>query len=326
MPSPTSDEDRDMTTPDLGTIEKVDLHEAWPKEASDFTPWLEEHISALGDALRMDLEFQSREAPVGPFSLDILARDVGRDRPVVIENQLTATDHDHLGKLLTYASGYDASVVVWLAQDIREEHRQALDWLNQRTGENTEFFGIVIELLKFDGSRPAVNFKLVAFPNDWTSTRIKDSAGQPSPRMEAYRSYFQRLIDDLREKHKFTGARKAQPQSWYAFSSGFSGITYGSSFAQGGQARVNLYIDHEKEWNKNLFDELQHRKESLEPELQESLEWERLDNARASRIAVYRDGSIDDPIDSLEEIKDWSIDRLLSFKRVFGPMLADLAK
>ena len=113
--------------PGLGRIEKVDLHEAWPHEAADFTPWLAEHVSELGNALGLELELQSQEAPVGTFSLDLLARDSGTNHTVIIENQLEPTDHDHLGKLLTYAGGYDANVIVWVTRDFRDEHRQALD-------------------------------------------------------------------------------------------------------------------------------------------------------------------------------------------------------
>ena len=137
----------------LGQIEKVELRVAWPNEGTDFTPWLAEHMSELGRALGLELELQSREAPVGSFSLDLLARESEDNRPVIIENQLEKTDPDHLGRLLIYAGGYDASIIVWVARDFREEHRQALDWLNQRTNQDTSFFGVVIELLKIDDSR-----------------------------------------------------------------------------------------------------------------------------------------------------------------------------
>lgn len=151
----------------LGRIERGDLRDAWPHEASDFTPWLAEHISELGDALSLELELQNQEAPVGSFSLDLLARVSGTDHTAIIENQLEPTNHDHLGKLLTYAGGYDANVIIWVAKDFRDEHRQALDWLNQRTDDDTGFFGVVVEVWRIDGSRPAPHFNVVAAPNEW---------------------------------------------------------------------------------------------------------------------------------------------------------------
>ena len=295
---------------ELGTLESVELRTVWPDEARDFTPWLERHLKALGDALGMELEPREREARVGGFSLDLLANDLGRGRSVVIENQLTATNHHHLGKLLTYAAGYDAGVVIWLAQEIREEHRQALDWLNQRTDTNTEFYGVVVELLQIGDSRPAPNFKLVAFPNEWQKTNIGSSgAVGVSERGQAYRRYFQDLIDRLKEDHKFTGARKAQPQNWYWFASGFPDIGYTHTFPWGGQVRVNAYIDRDEVSAKGLFDALANQKESLEAEVGEALEWEGLGNRRAAHVIFSsRPGSIEDDPQSLEEIKDWAID------------------
>ena len=159
-------------TQEFSTIQNVDLREVWSNEATDFTPWLAENITKLGDTLGLELELQSREAPVGSYSLDLLVHDLGRDRPVIIENQLEATNHTHLGQLLTYASGYDAHVAVWIAKEFKDEHRQALDWLNQRSDENTEFFGVVIEIWKIDDSRPAPHFKLVATPNNWRKGKV----------------------------------------------------------------------------------------------------------------------------------------------------------
>lgn len=313
-----------MVSEQLGKIEKVDLREVWKNEATDFTPWLENNLPALNEALGMELEIQRREAPVGSFSLDLLAKDLSTNRTAVIENQLTESDHGHFGQLLLYASGYDADIVIWLAEEIRPEHRQALDWLNQRTGEGTEFFGIVVELLKIDGSRPAPNFKLIAFPNEWRKTKISEPPSPPSQRAEAYRTYFQKLIDELREQHKFTSARAAQPSSYYSFSSGSPGIRYGASFAERERARTDVYIDRrDTDWNKSLFDELAKIKESLEDDLGSKLEWERLDSGRASRIAIYRPGTIDDDQETLEEIKTWMVERLLKFKEVFGPKLAE---
>lgn len=312
---------------ELGHLTNMELRDFWPKEASDFSPWLAKNLSMLGNVLGLELELTTHEAPVGEFSLDILARDLGRDRPVIIENQLEQTDHDHLGKLLTYAAGYDAAVIIWIAKEIREEHRQALDWLNQRTGSNTDFFGVVVELLKINDSPPACNFKLVAFPNEWRKRKISNSGiAKTSKRQEAYREFFQELIDQLREQHKFTGARIGQPQNWYAFSSGISGILYSFSFAQEGRARVEIYIDRgDLEQNKIFYDELEKNKTEIEREFSEDLDWEPLSSKRACRIALYRPGRIDDDSQSLEEIKNWAIDSLLKFKKVFAPHMNRIA-
>jgi len=306
----------------LSKLKRLDLRQAWAREAGDFTPWLADNIEELGAALGMDLELEATEASVGDFSLDLLAKDLGTGRNVVIENQLTPTDHDHLGKLLTYAAGFGASVVIWVAETIREEHRQALDWLNQRTDTETEFFGVVVELLQIDDSKPAYDFKPVVFPNEWQKTKRSQTAGRVSARGEAYKQYYQPLIDELREKHRFTGARIAQPQSWYAFSAGTSGVPVSAVFAGDGTARVELYIDlGTVEANKALFDWLLNQKASIETQVGFPLQWERLDAKRASRICVSRSGSIESSAEELEQIRKWQIEKLLIFKRVFAPLV-----
>ncbi|MBI3662288.1 MAG: DUF4268 domain-containing protein [Acidobacteria bacterium] len=311
---------------EFGVLQKLDLREIWKKEATEFTPWLAKNLGALGRVIGMDLELVTQEAPVGDFSLDVLARDLGHDRIVIIENQLAATDHDHLGKLLTYAAGNSAGVVIWVAAEIRDEHRQALDWLNQHTDSDIEFYAVVVEVVRIDNSNPAYDFRPVVFPNQWRKTRIVSAGSrQTTKKGEAYRDFFQQLIDELREKHKFTGARVAFPQNWYSFASGVGGVTYSFSFAQGGRVRTELYIggsDITK--NKKLFDSLLQERETLEARLGGSLEWERLDDKIASRIAVYRSGSIDES-SQLAEIRSWAIARLLQFKNSIGPRLAILA-
>jgi len=302
----------------FGNLKKLNLRDIWKNEAREFTPWLAKNISELGEALGMELELTQQEAGVGDFSLDLLATDVGRNKTVIIENQITATDHNHLGKLLTYASGFDAHVVIWIAETIRDEHRQALDWLNQRTDADTEFFGVVIEILQIDESKPAFNFNPIVFPNEWQKSSKKPGTGEISAKREAYQKYFQDLIDELREKHKFSNARKGQPQSWYSFASGYSGLTYGMCFALGSRVRVEFYIDQgDEEKNKALFDLIYQDREAIESQFGEKLEWERLDEKRACRIAIYREGSIEDDPAKLNEIRDWSIQKLLKLKEVF---------
>lgn len=313
--------------PSFGNLRRLTPREVWPNEAYDFTPWLADNIPLLGAALGMELELNAREADVGDFSLDLLATDLGTGRVVIIENQLTPTDHDHLGKLLTYAAGYDASVVVWISERIREEHRQTLEWLNQRTAENTEFFGVVIEILQIDQSLPALNFLPVVFPNTWRKGHNKPRDAEPSSRGMAYQAFFQQLLDELREKYRFTSARVAQPQNWQQYSTGVTGIKYAASFSMDKCLRIELYIDYgDQSVNKALFALLEAEKDAIQAELGVPLEWERLEEKRASRIAIYRDGTIDFPEDQLSTLRSWGIEMLLKFRDVFGPRLRPLVQ
>lgn len=306
----------------FGKIKKLNPRDIWPKEAKDFTPWLADNIGALGEALGMELELKDMEAAVGDFSLDLLAKDLGSGNTVIIENQLTQTDHDHLGKLLTYAAGFGASTVVWVAEVVRDEHRQALEWLNQRTDEDTQFFGVVIDVFKIDDSKPAYSFKPVVSPSEWQKSKKRQASGTVSAKGEMYRNYFQSLIDELREKHQFTNAKIGQPQNWYSFSSGVSGITFGVVFVQAGKARTELYIDFgEGKKNKALFDLLFSQREEIHSKLGKELEWERLDDKRASRISVYRNGSIQSNEEELIQIKAWHIENLISFKKILTPLI-----
>ena len=311
-----------MTTPNLAKIERVDLREAWPNEARDFTPWLADNIAELGEALGMDLELQETEAVVGGYSLDVLATDLNQNRPVIIENQLEATNHDHLGKLLTYAAGYDANVVVWLTREFRDEHRQALDWLNQRTGEDTHFFGVVVELWRIGDSLPAPHFKAVATPNEWRKKTISRVRGEPailSEQDERYQDFFRSLFDTLR-KQNFAVPRNI-PRRSANFQAYSRRVLYSVNFASGKQARVEVYIYADSDWNIQLLENLERYKDEIESELG-PLNWQRM--PKDCRISLDRPGSIEDDADTLAEIEDWMVKNLLKFKRVFDPKLAEL--
>lgn len=307
---------------EFGKLTRINPRDVWFKEATDFTPWLADNIGALGEALGMELELSQQEASVGEFSLDLLAKDLGTGHTVIIENQLTQTDHDHLGKLLTYASGFNASVIVWVAEVIRDEHRQALEWLNQRTDEDTLFFGVVIEIIKIDNSKPAYIFRPVVSPSEWQKSRKRQAKSTTTAKGEQYRQYFQELIDELRVKHKYTNAKIGQPQNWYAFSSGITGVTFNAVFGQGGKVRTELYIDFgDAEKNKMLFDRLSEQKEDIHHSFGGDLEWEPMDEKRACRITAYRDGSIDATKEELAQIKDWHIETLVKMKKTLTPFI-----
>lgn len=155
----------------LSRLEEIrDLRTVWPHEALDFTPWLaqDENMALLSDAIEIDMTVDEIESCVGDFNVDIFASETGTDRTIIIENQLEDTDHDHLGKLITYASGKSADVIVWLVKRAREEHRAAAEWLNNHTDENIGFFLCEIKLFRIGSSDPAVKFEVVERPNDWT--------------------------------------------------------------------------------------------------------------------------------------------------------------
>jgi len=310
----------------LGKLARVDPRIVWEHEARDFTPWLADHIDALGEALGLELEVVEREGCVGEFNADIVAKELGSNRLVVIENQLEATDHTHLGQLVTYAAGREAGVVIWIAREFRDEHRQALDWMNRGAANDTEYFGVVVELLQVDESKPAVNFKPVATPNEWVRESRSTAAESPTEKGSEYRRFFQRLIDELREKHRFTNARVGQAQNWYDFSSGVTGFKYCSSFAANGRLRAEVYIDmKDADENERAFQWLKQRQLELEKAMGESLAWEDLPNKRACRVACYRQGSIEDAAEDREGYRVWLIDRLLKLKMVFGPQLTAAA-
>ncbi len=259
----------------LGKLETMNPREIWRHEAQDFTPWLAENLDLLGEELGLDLELGGTEAEVGDFFVDITATVSGQNASVIIENQLGPTDHNHLGQLLTYASGRNADIIIWLTTEFRDEHRQALDWLNQRTDDSLEFYGVTVSVKKIGSSLPAPEFRPVAFPNTWqkvTKTRGRDV----SPRQEKYRAFFQKLIDELRTEHHLTNTKKASTANGSLFPSGYSNIIYAAVFGARSRPRVEIYLNHKREFNKRLFDSLIERRTKIEESMDATLEWERL--------------------------------------------------
>jgi hypothetical protein len=321
----------------LAKIERVDLREAWPNEAQNFTPWLAENIDELGEALGMDLEVEQTEAPVGGYSLDILATDLNSNRPVIIENQLEVTDHTHLGQLLTYAAGFDAGVIVWVTREFRDEHRQALDWLNQRTGEDTQFFGVAVELWRIAGSPPAPNFRLASTPNGWRKSQVR-STGIPrvlSARQELSRAFRLRLIERAREygisPHT---ARGDSPAPWLIFEYPVPKVRYAAIW-HNGIPGFEMIIEKTgsdgRDWNLRLFQELEHQKTAIETGIfddggDEWFMWEATGAKQRSRVAIYRNGNVYDGADSWDEIQGWAIAKLERFREAFKPYLETVAE
>jgi hypothetical protein len=312
----------------LGTLLNVAPREVWLNEAYDFTPWLAKNLSLLGSALGMDLELVRVESAVGSYSCDIEAVESGTGRRVVIENQLEQTDHNHLGQLLTYAAGLDAAVVIWISTKVRDEHREAIDFLNRHTRDGLDFFAIALELVRIGDSQPAPIFRLAASPNAWAKSASAAANVPTSDRMIAYQAFFQPLMDELRETHFFTNAKAAQPQSWYAFSSGTTGVTYVVTFTSKSELRAELYIDvGSVVRNKAIFDHYVARQAEIEASVGAYMNWDRLDGKRASRISVVLAGkTIEDAAKESASMRQWAIVQLLALKRAFGPSLKEVVQ
>ncbi len=314
---------------ELGKLTRIDARTVWSHEAHDFTPWLHDNIELLGAALQLDLDLVESEVRVGPFAADLVAKDVSHDRWVVIENQLSSTDHDHLGKLLTYGAGLDdeAAVFVWISPDFRDEHRAALDWLNEHTKEESLFFGVAIELLKVGDSLPAPNFRLVSYPNDW-----KKSGGSArpavSPKGAAYQEFFGRLLGRFKERYPGeTNVAKVGAQSWLELSIGRSGIRTNWSFISGDRFRVELYIDTGRaEANLAHFQQLQADKDEIEKSAGHELEWAEVEGKRVCRVHSYYDEAVAilTGEDELRTLEEWAIDEMKTFRDAFRPAIQQL--
>lgn len=179
---------------ELGVLKQVALRQAWDHEAHRFTPWLCEHLHLLGDAVDMRLVLVEREAQVGPFSADILAHAAGDEsHRVLIENQLQGSDHDHLGKIVTYLGGRDARTAIWIAAGFEEEHLSASQWLNEHTHEDCAFFAVRVKAVCIDDSRPAPQFEVVARPNHWERRRWHEARKDLSALGQLHKSFWEHV-------------------------------------------------------------------------------------------------------------------------------------
>lgn len=301
----------------LGKLEMGDLRAVWKNEASDFTTWLsrEENLALLNDEIGIDIKLVKTEASVGTFNLDILAEEETSERKIIIENQLEKTDHDHLGKIITYASGYDASIIIWIVKDVRDEHKQAIDWLNDHTDEDTNFFIVKMELWKIGDSPYAPKFHIVSKPNDWAKA-IKKSASESELTdtkllQFEYWTKFKEYASDRNTRLKL---RKAYPQHWYEISIG-SAKCYMMLTVNTRENLIGceIWIPESKE----LFHELLSHKDDIESELGETLDWMELPDRKASRIKISQMANINE-VHNWENWFNWMLNQAEKFHNLFG--------
>ncbi len=301
----------------LSRITKVNPREIWKHEALDFTQWLakEENISILCEELGIEIENVKSEASAGRYNVDIIADEIDSNRKVIIENQLEPTDHKHLGQILTYASAFDASIIIWIVTDFTEEHRQAIDWFNRNIAQGISFFLIQIEVYKIGESAPAPKFNLICEPNDWGKTMKKSEDGDVYSGLKLQQKEFWDGLKEYASKANtaLNYGRSPKPQHWYNISFGTSKCHI--ALTQNSQKQYvgcEIYIRNDNE----LYDQLYKNKDTIEKELGFEVEWMELPDATASRIIITHKG---DPRnrDKWNEYNEWLVKTADLFARVF---------
>ena len=316
--------------PPLGRLQHVDLRTAWISEAGGFTPWLarEENLALLGGTIGTDLELETQEQSVGPFRADILCKDIATNHWVLIENQLERTDHIHLGQLLTYAAGLDAVTIVWIAAKFTDEHRAALDWLNEKTSESVNFFGLEIELWRIADSPPAPKFNIVSKPNDWSATIAQTARGIESgtltPTRELQQAYWQAFVESLGQP-PFLRPQSVFPQDRLFLSAGRAGFEYMARVtSRATWIQVALSINdlkREAAW----FPVLLADRERIDEELGYTLDWDHpRDGYKENRMAIRLAGADFHDRADWPRQHEWLRVHLEKLHRVFDPRLQAL--
>ncbi len=301
----------------IGKLKEVDIRNLWKHEQYDFSEWLshDENIEELNSILGLTLTDVSKEVYVGSYRCDLVAIDESTGIKVIIENQLEASNHDHLGKIITYASGLDAEVVVWIVTHAKEEHRSAIEWLNNNTNGNINFFLIELHAYRIGDSLPAPYFEVVEKPNDFIkNTKVNGDKSELNKSQSERLEFWNRFNEILVEKGKPFNVRKATTDHWYDVAIGTSGVHIAINLInKESNIVVELYIND----NKELFDRLLQNKNIIEQELGFQLDWQRLDNRSASRIKSYIKGLNFDDHSNYDDLMDKSINTAVRMRDVF---------
>lgn len=321
----------------LGRLERVDLRDIWTSEASHFTPWLarEDNLSLLGDTIGIELELEVTEKSVGPFRADILCKNTADDKWVLIENQLEKTDHIHLGQLMTYAAGLEAVTIVWIAQRFTEEHRAALDWLNNITDDRFNFFGLEVELWRIGASPVAPKFNIVAKPNDWTRTIAAGASRVESGSLTETKALQQEFWEGFREylidNHSVIKPTKALPQHWMNIAIGKTGFKLAAIAAfkdseeqtfDGHEIRAEFHMYNEQP--KAAYAILEDQQQIIEQEIGEPLTWHNPEDKRMCRIYLRQTADLSDR-ENWPEYFQWLDEKLRLLRSTFGSRLSTLS-
>ena len=301
---------------DLGKLKEINIRKVWGHEQYGFSAWLaeESNMEQLSEILGLSLVDIETEKFVGNFRCDILAKDEGSNKVVLIENQLEPTNHDHLGKVITYASGLNASIVVWIVEKAREEHASAIEWLNEHTDENLDFFLIEIHAYQIGDSKPAPLFKIIEQPNNFSkTTKVASKDSSINETMAKRVDFWNKFNDVIEARNNPFPKRKASTDHWYSVSVGSSKCNISIDLInRENRIRVGFWIVNDKE----LFDKFYSNKTQIEASLPYKLEWTRNDNKKSSNLCTYVNGLDFDNSTNYKELMNEIINIVIDFKKI----------
>jgi hypothetical protein len=307
----------------IGKIEKVPLRQVWKHEALDFTTWMVDNIDVLNSVLDREFSNPEREKSAGSFNVDIVAEDESGGT-VIIENQLEKSDHDHLGKVITYLVAMDAKTAIWIVSEPRPEHIASIGWLNEATA--TDFYLLKVEAIKIDDSKPAPLLTLIVGPSDEGKEigRVKKELAE---RDQLRLKFWTGLLDRASKKTKLHSTISPNHYNWIGTGTGKSGLLYNYSITKH-EGQVELYIDVGKgseEENKAILDELIKQKNEIESIFGEPLDWQSLDGKRACRVCWRIDkGGYRNDEEEWPEIQDQMIDAMVRLDKALSPQIKRL--
>lgn len=306
---------------EIGKLKEVDIRDLWKHEQYDFSAWLaeKENIESLNEVLGLTLTDISKEEYVGSYRCDLFAKDESTGTKVIIENQLEPSNFEHLGKIITYASGLDAKVIVWIVKQAREEHKSAIEWLNNNTNSDINFFLIELHAYKIGDSKPAPQFQIVEKPNDFIKfSKNKTNSDSLNKSQSERLEFWNRFNDKLIEKGKPFNVRKATTDHWYDIAIGTSEAHIAIDLVnKDSMIVIELYIND----NKEIFDKLYENREEIEEKFGHKLIWDKLENKKASRIKYYIKGLNFDNHSNYDELIDESIETAIKMRYIFKKLI-----
>lgn len=307
----------------IATLQRVPLTEVGWHEAHDFTRWLQENIEAINKITDLELSGAEREKSTGTFRVDIVAEN--RDgNPVIVENQLGKSDHDHLGKLITYLTAMEAKAAVWIVLDPRPEHVGAITWLNESS--SADFYLLKVEAVKISDCGPAPLLTLIIGPGE-ESKRIRDDKVEFDERRNNCFRFWEGLLSRAKEKTTLHSNISPSRENWISAGSGKGGLSFNYVIRQSATSSVELYIDRGKdsnEQNRSIFDQLYGHRQEIEDSFGGELMWEPLEARRACRIKkdIGDTGFREEA--NWPEMQDAMIDAMVRLENALKPHLANL--